>query len=62
MPNSLDVALQRKRIEELQRDGLSTQEAEAQLRAMLDAVTWRCQADAIPHFKKRAYGQQSRER
>jgi hypothetical protein len=54
MPNSLDVAIQRKRIEELQRDGLSTQEAEAQLRAMLDAVTWRCLSDAIPHFKKRA--------
>jgi hypothetical protein len=61
MPNSLDVAVQRKRIEELQRHGQSTLEAEVQLRAMLEAVTWRCQADTIPHFKKRTTDQRSCE-
>ena len=55
MPDSLDVAVQRKRIEELQRHGQSTQEAEARLRAMLEAVTWRSQAvDPMLHFKKGA--------
>jgi hypothetical protein len=49
MPDSLDVAVQRKRIEELQRHGQSTQEAEARLRAMLEAVLWceiACEVDA----------------
>jgi hypothetical protein len=62
MPDSLDVAVQRKRIEELQRHGQSTQEAEAQLRVMLDAVTWRSQAaDRMPQFKKRVPDQASRQ-
>lgn len=61
MPDTLDVAVQRKRIEQLQRDGLSTQEAEAQLRVMLDSVMWRCQTDAVQHIRKRAYGQPSRD-
>jgi len=61
MPNSLDVAVQRKRIEELQRCGQSTHEAEAQLRVMLEAVSWRSQADAVPPFKKRVHDQRSRE-
>jgi hypothetical protein len=28
---------------------------------MLQAVTWRCQADTIPHFKKRTTDQRSCE-
>jgi hypothetical protein len=38
MPDSLDVAHQRKLIEKLQRDGHSTCEAEARLRTMLDCL------------------------
>jgi hypothetical protein len=58
MPDSPDVAVQRKRIEELQRHGQSTQEAEARLRAMLEAATWRSQAvDPMLHFKRRVHDQ-----
>jgi hypothetical protein len=39
MPDSLDVAHQRKLIETLQRDGHSTYEAEIRLRTMLDFLT-----------------------
>jgi hypothetical protein len=39
MPDSLDVAHQRKLIEKLQRDGLSTYEAETRLRTMLDCLS-----------------------
>jgi hypothetical protein len=39
MPNSLDVAKQRKLLEELQRDGQNTQDAESRLRDMLDVIT-----------------------
>jgi hypothetical protein len=38
MPNSLDVAKQRKLLEELQRDGRSTRDAEIRLRDMLDVI------------------------
>ena len=38
MPNSLDVAKQRKLLEELQRDGQNTQDAEIRLRDMLDVI------------------------
>ncbi|HEY7248160.1 MAG TPA: hypothetical protein VH678_30215 [Xanthobacteraceae bacterium] len=60
MPDSLDVAVQRKRIEDLRRHGENTQEAEIQLRAMLEAVSWRSQADAVPQLKKRVHEQRSR--
>jgi hypothetical protein len=36
MPDSLDVAHQRRLIEKLERDGQNTQEAESRLRTMLD--------------------------
>jgi hypothetical protein len=39
MPNSLDVAKQRKLLEELQRDGQNTLDAERRLRDMLDVIT-----------------------
>ena len=39
MPNSLDVAKQRKLLEDLQRDGQNTQDAESRLRAMLAVIT-----------------------
>jgi hypothetical protein len=38
MPNSLDVAKQRKLLEDLQRDGQNTQDAESRLRAMLAVI------------------------
>ena len=38
MPNILDVAVQRKLIAELERDGRSTQEAEVRLKGMLEAI------------------------
>ena len=38
MPNILDVAVQRKLIADLQRDGRSTQEAEIRLQGMLEAI------------------------
>lgn len=38
MPNRLDVAIQRKLIADLERDGRSTQEAEVRLKSMLDAM------------------------
>jgi hypothetical protein len=38
MPNSLDVAKQRKLLEDLQRDGQSTQDAESRLRDMLAVI------------------------
>ena len=38
MPNSLDVAKQRKLLEELQRDGQNTQDAEIRLRDMLAVI------------------------
>jgi hypothetical protein len=61
MPDSLDVAVQRKRIAELERHGLSTQEAEAQLRDMLQAVNWHVQADTPPQVKKRIHDQRSQD-
>jgi hypothetical protein len=39
MPNSLDVAKQRKLVEDLKRDGETTQDAETRLKDMLDAMT-----------------------
>jgi hypothetical protein len=39
MPDSLEVAYQRRLIEMLQRDGLSTHEAETRLRTMLDCLS-----------------------
>jgi hypothetical protein len=38
MPNSLDVAKQRKLLEDLQRDGQNTQDAEIRLRNMLAVI------------------------
>jgi hypothetical protein len=38
MPNTLDVAVQRKLIADLERDGRSTQEAEIRLKGMLEAI------------------------
>ena len=38
MPDSLDVAKQRKLIEDLKRDGLHTQDAEMRLRDMLELI------------------------
>jgi hypothetical protein len=38
MPNSLDVAKQRKLLEDLQRDGQNTQDAETRLRNMLAVI------------------------
>jgi hypothetical protein len=38
MPNSLDVAKQRKLLEDLQRDGRNTQDAEIRLRDMLAVI------------------------
>lgn len=38
MPNSLDVAKQRKLLEDLQRDGQNTEDAEIRLRDMLDVI------------------------
>jgi hypothetical protein len=39
MPDSLDVAHQRRLVEKLKRDGDSTCEAEARLRTMLDSLS-----------------------
>jgi len=38
MPNTLDVAVQRKLIADLERDGRSTQEAEVRLKSMLETI------------------------
>jgi hypothetical protein len=38
MPNILDVAVQRKLIADLERDGRNTQEAEIRLKGMLEAI------------------------
>ena len=38
MPNSLDVAKQRKLLEDLQRDGQNTQDAEMRLQDMLAVI------------------------
>ena len=39
MPNSLDVAKQRKLVEDLRRGGQNTQDAETRLKDMLDFIT-----------------------
>jgi len=39
MPNSLDVAKQRKLVEDLRRDGQNAQDAEMRLRDMLAVIT-----------------------
>ena len=39
MPNSLDVAKQRKLVEDLKRGGQNTQDAETRLKDMLDFIT-----------------------
>jgi hypothetical protein len=39
VPDSLDVAKQRKLIEDLKRDGQKTQDAESRLQEMLDFIT-----------------------
>jgi hypothetical protein len=39
MPNSLDVAKQRKLVEDLKRGGQDTQDAETRLKDMLDFIT-----------------------
>ncbi len=41
MPNTLDVAVQRKLIADLERDGRSTQEAEVRLKSMLAQGIWK---------------------
>jgi hypothetical protein len=39
VPNSLDIAKQRKLVEDLKRDGQQTQDAETRLRDLLDVMT-----------------------
>jgi hypothetical protein len=39
VPDSLDIAKQRKLVEDLKRDGQNTDDAETRLRAMLDFLT-----------------------
>ena len=44
MPNALDVAKQRKLVEDLKRNGQMTAVAEERLNDMLHFITWRAEA------------------
>jgi hypothetical protein len=60
VPDSLDVAKQRKLIEDLKRDGLQTQDAETRLRSMLEfmmsARSYRTEMIERPRHKNRREG------
>jgi hypothetical protein len=59
MPNTLDVAVQRKLIADLERDGCNTREAEVRLRSMLETIAsfQRCGAEMERPTKGRAGGE-----